>query len=125
MIRVHERRRAFRMTLTPMIDVVFLLLIFFMLAARFGMDSSMPLGAGAPSGAYDGPPRLVTVGADALRLNGRVVAESDLAEGLRPLVSDADDLIVLQPGENATLQRLVDVLGDLRAAGFSNLVILE
>ena len=31
-----------RPSLTPMIDVVFLLLIFFMLAARFGMEGALP-----------------------------------------------------------------------------------
>ncbi|MEO0362761.1 MAG: biopolymer transporter ExbD, partial [Pseudomonadota bacterium] len=31
-----------RPSLTPMIDVVFLLLVFFMLAARFGVELAMP-----------------------------------------------------------------------------------
>ncbi|NSY41645.1 biopolymer transporter ExbD, partial [Leisingera sp. ANG59] len=30
-------------SLTPMIDVVFLLLVFFMLASRFGMDTVLQL----------------------------------------------------------------------------------
>ena len=40
-----------RPSLTSRIDVVFLLLVFFMLAARFGTDVTLPLttaGAGAP-----------------------------------------------------------------------------
>ena len=32
-------------SLTPMIDVVFLLLVFFMLAWRFGVDTHLPLNA--------------------------------------------------------------------------------
>lgn len=37
-----------RPSLTPMIDVVFLLLVFFMLASRFGMDQvvEMPIASG-------------------------------------------------------------------------------
>ena len=36
-----SRRRT--PSLTPMIDVVFLLLVFFMLASRFGVDMEIPL----------------------------------------------------------------------------------
>lgn len=40
-----------RPSLTPMIDVVFLMLIFFMLASRFGQETTLPLGAaGGDSG---------------------------------------------------------------------------
>jgi len=34
-------------SMTPMIDVVFLLLIFFMLSSRFGMDTVLPIAGGA------------------------------------------------------------------------------
>ena len=40
----HRPRR--KPSLTPMIDVVFLLLVFFMLASRFGQDNILPLVAG-------------------------------------------------------------------------------
>lgn len=45
-----------------MIDVVFLLLVFFMLAARFGMDTTLSL-ATVPTGVstYNGAPRLIEV----------------------------------------------------------------
>ncbi len=43
-----------------MIDVVFLLLVFFMLAARFGHDVEIDLPLSAASTTpYQGPPRLV------------------------------------------------------------------
>ena len=50
-----------RISLTPMIDVVFLLLVFFMLAARFGQEQAIPLAIGAGAGDWDGPPRLIDI----------------------------------------------------------------
>ena len=58
-------------SLTPMIDVVFLLLVFFMLAARFGQDVVIDLPISAASDKpYEGPPRLIDVLPGAVRLNG-------------------------------------------------------
>jgi biopolymer transport protein ExbD len=107
-----------------MIDVVFLLLVFFMLAARFGITGSVPvaIAGGEP---YEGPPRLVVVTAGQVTLNGRPVDADDLPGALQPLVSVPDDVIVLRAGEGVDLQRLVDVMAVLRAAGFTRLVVVE
>jgi len=114
------RRR--RPSLTPMIDVVFLLLVFFMLAARFGTQGAVPLVVGAGVGSYSGPPRLVEVTPDALRLNGLPVA--DLAAALRPLMQGPDDIIVLRGRGGADVQRLVDALTLLQAAGFAQIAVV-
>ena len=59
---LHSARPRRRPSLTPMIDVVFLLLVFFMLASRFGVETviSLPLASGG--GSYSGPPRIVAPG---------------------------------------------------------------
>ncbi|SDI62459.1 ExbD/TolR family protein [Lutimaribacter saemankumensis] len=115
-----------RPSLTPMIDVVFLLLIFFMLAARFGMDAALPLDPGGlGSGSYEGPPRLVDIGPDTLRLNGREVAADTLADTLAPLMTGPDDIVVLRPRDGADLQRLIDVANVLRDAGLTRVTVVE
>ena len=43
MLDLPAQGRRRRIGLTPMIDVVFLLLVFFMLAARFGGTDAIPL----------------------------------------------------------------------------------
>jgi biopolymer transport protein ExbD len=113
-----------RPSLTPMIDVVFLLLVFFMLAARFGIGGSVPVTQPG-SVAYEGPPRLVTVAPGGVALNGVPLDDAALADALAPLVTASDDAIVLRPAEDADLQRLVDVMEVLRAAGFTRLVVVE
>ena len=57
-------RKPRRPSLTPMIDVVFLLLVFFMLASRFGSEEALPLPLAGGGGTWSGPPRLVEIPAD-------------------------------------------------------------
>ena len=119
----HQTRRR-RIGLTPMIDVVFLLLVFFMLAARFGVTDAIPITlSGDAAQPYDGPPRLITVLPDALRVNG--IDTIDPVASLTPLMGTQTDIILLRARDGASVQHLLDVMGTLRAAGWTNLVVLE
>lgn len=124
-LRAAKPRR--RQNLTPMIDVIFLLLVFFMLAARFGAEDALPLQTATTTmgAAYTGPPRLIDIGPQEVRLNGQVIAAADLAELLAPLISNPADAILLRAGDGTGLQALLQVMDDLRAAGFATLVLVE
>ncbi|MEO1677986.1 MAG: biopolymer transporter ExbD [Pseudomonadota bacterium] len=117
------RRR--RPALTPMIDVVFLLLIFFMLASQFGRDGALQFSAAGGGGEYSGPPRLVSVAADGLSLNGRPVLLGELPVALQPMMRRPDDIVVLRPADGVGLQRLIDVAEALRSAGLTALAVVE
>lgn len=121
------RRKARRPSLTPMIDVVFLLLVFFMLAARFGVDMTLPLTLAGSAGdqSYSGPPRLVDVLPEGIRLNGAAIDPSELAGRLEGLTESSEDVVVLRALDGAVLQRLVDTIALLEDAGFSAFVIAE
>ncbi|MBO9453494.1 biopolymer transporter ExbD [Tropicibacter sp. R16_0] len=118
-------RRPRRLTLTPMIDVVFHLLVFFMLASQFGVDRVVTLASGGVGADYSGPPRLVHITADDVRLNGISVTVNDLPDRLRPLTQTANDTIVLRAGADASYQALMDVASALSAAGFTALAVVE
>ncbi|MEX5563045.1 biopolymer transporter ExbD [Pseudophaeobacter sp. 1A16562] len=118
-------RRKKRISLAPMIDVVFLLLVFFMLASQFGRDRVVPLTMGGAGAAYQGPPRLVLVTADGLHLNGVPVAADALAAQLISLTQEMSDAIILQPDKTASLQQMMDAAVLLTDAGFTGLVIME
>lgn len=109
-----------------MIDVVFLLLVFFMLASQFGHDTALPVSASGGAGSsYSGPPRLVDIGLDDLKLNGVDVTLEVLEEKLAALVEDDSDIVILRGSDAATVQRMIDVAQALRAAGFTNLSVVE
>ncbi|QPM88845.1 ExbD/TolR family protein [Pseudooceanicola algae] len=112
-------------SLTPMIDVVFLLLVFFMLASRFGVDQVLPLPLASAGQGYEGPPRLVDILPEGLRVNGRDIAPGALATEIGGLTSAPTDTIILRGAEGAELQRVVDVAAALRTAGYANLVLVE
>ncbi|ODR95234.1 hypothetical protein AUC70_05935 [Methyloceanibacter stevinii] len=111
--------------MTPMIDVVFLLLIFFMLAAQFGHDMAMPLKLGGGQSAYRGPPRLVDIAPTTLRLNGEPVSTGQIVGGLQALTEKPSDTIILRARDDAELQRVIETMELLKAGGFSNFVLLE
>ncbi|MGF1444919.1 MAG: ExbD/TolR family protein [Pikeienuella sp.] len=118
--------RTRRPSLTPLIDVVFLLLVFFMLAARFAADRSVPLTPpGDSDGVYAGAPRIITVAKAGLALNGAPITLDNLAAALTPLMPTADALIVLQSGPDATLQDLVVVIDHLAEEDLGTVVIAE
>lgn len=119
------RRPRRKPSLTPMIDVVFLLLVFFMLASRFGSDAVLELPLAGRGGKYTGPPRLVGIGAGNLDLNGVPVADSHLPQALAPLMSSPEDILILRGRDGADLQRIIDVTTLLRHAGLVNVVLVE
>lgn len=120
----HRRRPS----LTPMIDVVFLLLVFFMLASRFGAEGGLKLSAAIPGqgAAWSGPPRLVDVGpAGEIHLNGVALAPGSLVAALAPLLASPDDPVVLRARGGASLQDLVTTADRLRAAGIRQLILAK
>jgi len=117
-------RRRRRTSLTPMIDVVFLLLVFFMLAARFGLEGGVALSLAGDGAPWSGPPRLVEVAPGTLRLNGVPLEMEALLAELRRLGA-AGVPVVLRAGPEADLGRLVEVMERLREAGFADLVLVE
>ncbi len=124
-ISLPQTRRARKPSLTPMIDVVFLLLVFFMLVTRFGANETIALNVPGGGGTWSGPPRLLTVGAGVLRLNGVEIEAATVAENLRPLMPAADAPVLLRASDEATVQQLVEVIERLKAAGILSVVVVE
>lgn len=118
-------RRRRRPSLTPMIDVVFLLLVFFMLAARFGTDTQIALKTGGQGGEWSGPPRLIALLPHAITLNGLPTDLASLPQALAPLMAAPSDPVILRPADDIPLQQLVTVMDTLRDAGLSTLILAE
>ncbi len=117
-----ERRRSrARIGLTPLIDVVFILLVFFMLASSFLDWRSIELAASARGPAagtgFEGA-MLVEVGAAGLRLGGVALSDEALSARLAERLAAAPgQRVLVQPDRGVAMQRVVDVLDRLDAAG--------
>ena len=96
-----------------------------MLAARFGTDQALELGMAGGGSGYEGPPRLVDVLPDGLRLNGVEIGEEALVRELGRLTEAPDDLVVLRGRDGADTQALVRAVELLAGAGFAHVALVE
>ena len=117
--------RGRRLNLTPMIDVVFLLLVFFMLASRFGNDTSWPLGSEIGTSSLPGLPRLIDITPTSVRVNGMTFTLQTFPKALYPLKETPSDVVIVRPIGKTDVQRLVTVLDVLRDEGLSQLVLMQ
>jgi len=122
-----SRRRSL-ISLTPLIDVVFILLIFFMLASSFA--DWRAIGLSTPAGEGGGDPLtgavLVDVRQDSIRLSGLPVSRRALTDGARKhLEQTPDRLFIVRPAPGVPLQRAVDVMDSLSAAGARRISLAE
>jgi len=117
---VRGRRRSL-IGLTPLIDVVFILLVFFMLASSFLDWRAVTLEpAITGNAAVETPPTAIAVivEAEGVSIDGRLLADRDAARALTERLRDvAAPLVLLEPADAVSLQRLVSVLERLAAAG--------
>jgi len=122
------RRRAY-ISLTPLIDVVFILLVFFMLASSFLDWRSILLDAPATAGRQgsEAGAVLLRVGRDgALDLNGRPVARDALGERLAPLLTrEPSPQVLIRPGPGVAVQTAIDTLDAVKAAGAARVRLLR
>lgn len=109
------RRRP--ITLTPLIDIIFLLLLFFMLSSTFTRFTELPLAnAGGGAGGDGPPPIFLQLTTEGPRLNGTSLALADLPAALRELGPGSDGAVTLLVtlDDRVTSQDLVDLLVLLR-----------
>ncbi|MDA8745404.1 biopolymer transporter ExbD [Rubripirellula amarantea] len=106
-----------QLNLTPMIDVVFLLIIFFMVATKFteidrSIDLELPQVASAGEAAVPKQPRAVTVFADGrLELDGEPVDRGSLVSLLSAARQASPDMdVVLNGDANCPFQHVADTL---------------
>ncbi|SLN55231.1 Biopolymer transport protein ExbD/TolR [Roseivivax jejudonensis] len=102
--------------MTSLIDVIFLLLLFFMLTSTFSKFSEVELTAAARASSATGnsPPLFLQLGADDIRLNGEAVALEDLPGALDPETAEGARVLLVALRDGVTAQRLTDLLVAIR-----------
>ncbi|QYK43404.1 MAG: biopolymer transporter ExbD [Paracoccaceae bacterium] len=98
--------------MTSLIDVIFLLLLFFMLSSTFTRFADLPLTAAAGGAAAAGEtPVFLRLTGDTITLD---TAPVDLAGLAGVMAARMPAPVILAPAPEVTAQRLVDVLAALR-----------
>ena len=120
--RSFHRRRP---SLTPIIDVVFLLLVFFMLTSTFTVDKKVNLLSEITYGSshYDALPRLIEIKRDKLLINGVEADDTVAIKRLEEITLDLSQIIFVKVLGDTSTQRMLDVIELLKSTGFSNLKV--
>ncbi len=111
-----------RLALTPLIDVIFLLLLFFMLSSTFSTFGEIELSQATGGPAEAGAPverAFVQLGAQRLVLNGNPVSLDALAQQVET------GQVLVSMDADATAQLLVDLLVRLRGRDGLTVTVLE
>ncbi|ADZ70594.1 ExbD/TolR family protein [Polymorphum gilvum] len=122
--RLRARRKA--VGLTSLIDVIFLLLLFFMLASSFTKYQLVPVAGGASGGGAKIRPALLRIhAADSMDLNGLPLAKDEMAERLRSLGEDEARTVAVWSGPAASVQDVIDVIVEARAVGLDTVLLTD
>ncbi|MGP9822731.1 TonB system transport protein ExbD [Salinarimonas sp. NSM] len=113
---------------TPFIDVILVLLIVFMIAAPLATVSvpvDLPASSAAPQPAPIEPVVLTLDAARTLSLGEAPIARSDLAAALDAATAgDREARIFLRADQGLEYRALMDLLNDLRAAGYLRVALV-
>lgn len=125
-----QQDEAMQLNLTPMIDVLFLLIIFFMVATTFGdlernMELKVPEVSEAGDSVQPAKPLVINVFADGrLDLDGQIVTLEELkSQLLAAREQSGSPTVVIRGDSKCEFQRVADALAACRSANISELGI--
>ncbi len=120
--RIHSH-----LDIAPLIDIVFLLLVFFMLTSTFLVPEAIELELPESASATVSEITPITVSLNAngeLSLNGKSLQLDELRLSIQPLITDnSDAAITLKSDARTEVQQLLSVMDEIRAAGGSNVAL--
>lgn len=111
--------------LSPLVDVVFILLVFVVLVARFveREEIGIKLPVSAAGNAASTAPLAITLGLDgSIRVAGRDIGEAELQAVLAAARGDHSAAVVIADAE-VPFQRAVDAITAARLAGFEAVAV--
>ena len=123
-----RRKEAPTINLTPLIDVVFILLIFFLLTTTFrstaGLDVDLPSASSAQTTQNENQIILTLNSAGELFLNGQKKSQSIAISELNKIKQQQKDLfIILQADQIVPHGEVVRILDELRKSGLHKIAI--
>ncbi len=114
--------------ITPLIDLVFTLLVFFMLAGAMRAPDAFPVDAAKSKSRVYGDEReaVVLVAADgSLGLNDTLMSKPELISALTMLLNENPDALVqIKADADSDAASVIQLMEDLREAGVGYIVLL-
>lgn len=126
--RSYRARISPALDLTPMVDVVFLLIIFFMVSTTFiTLETGLPVDLPQASSAEGQPEGLPTVTIDAAQriyLAGAEIDETSLVAALRAVLAEEDHgMVILRADQSVPHGLTVRVMDAIKRAGATRVAI--
>ena len=120
------RHRQHAINMIPLINIVFLLLIFFILTSTFRtvdpIDHQLPEAESSEPGVS--VQAVLTVAADGeLTIDGAPVARDGLAATFRAAVTAEKTTLLIKVAQLATVSMLQEVMDEAKAAGFEQVLL--
>ena len=117
-------------SLTPLIDVVFILLVFFMLVSNFNQFNAIVVNAPAPATRQDNSMEgalLIRLGEQGeIDIGGRPVAWEQIREIVQQALAEKPERrVLIKPHAGLAIQEVVNLLDELAATGVSNFSFLR
>ena len=123
---LNARASGRRLTLTPLIDVIFLLLLFFMLTSTVAEFAEIELvGGRSGEGSASASPIFLQLQGERVRINGEDAALHDVSERLERFVGTGRQTVLLSLDDEATSQAFVDVYAIVRSVPNLSVVVIE
>jgi len=123
---VRKKKVSVNLNIAPLIDIVFLLIIFFMLSSKFIADRGIKIKLPESESAHQ-QEQTVTVFIEkngAVTINGKTVNDSDMEKELSLLVKDnKGSHVIIRADREVELQRAVTVIDAAKKAEASGIII--
>lgn len=117
----------YSINLPSMTDIIFLLLIFFMVATVF-KDSTRRLDVQLPearSGQTTEAQRLtIEMAADGtMSLNGELITQEQLEQQLQPVGADAQRSVIIKADKRLSYGKVIEIMGLCQASGIADIAV--
>jgi len=125
MIRKRRKPVAPILELTPLVDVVFLLLTFYMLTSSFVREDGISLELPSAEAAAPRPVKSLSISLvdeSRVQIDGQIVLLSELTALLLPRV-EPNTIVVVRAEKTGSVQTLVSVLDSVKAADVRNITL--
>lgn len=119
-----ERRRS-AISMTSLIDVIFLLLLFFMLSSTFTRFGEIELTAPGGGAGRAATPVYLRLDAGRILLNGRETALDDISAALAEQAEAGANTVLLKLDDATDSQRFIDLYAVLRAVPDLSVAVLR